>query len=169
MVNYINDPKNKATWSAFYNKFASRGSHDAEEDAEQDKADKERDNEVFKVFSKSEYAVFGDTLEYLPTLVARNDLVLPKNFDARIKWPLCGSVHRIYNQGSCGSCWSVSATSTISDRICIATNGTLQPQISANDLLTCCEICGTCGGSTWPLFSFTYWKQTGIVTGGAYG
>jgi hypothetical protein len=24
-------------------------------------------------------------------------------------------------------------------------------------------------GATWPLFSFTYWKQSGIVSGGAYG
>lgn len=98
MVNYVNDPKNKATWTASYNKFASRGSDETEEEAEQDKAAKDKDNEVFKVFSKSEYSVFGDTLEYLPKLVAHNDLTLPKSFDARLRWPLCGSVHRIYNQ-----------------------------------------------------------------------
>lgn len=105
---------------------------------------KDKDNEVLKMFSESKYAVFGDTLTYLPKLAARNDIKLPDNFDARVKWPLCGSVHRIYNQGSCGSCWSVSASSTISDRICIATNGTQQPQISSIDLLTCCAHCGNC-------------------------
>ncbi|KAI6191290.1 Pept-C1 domain-containing protein [Aphelenchoides bicaudatus] len=166
IVNYVNE--NKASWKAEYNKFASRGSDEDENELEQDKS-KDKDNEVMKKFADSKYAVFGDTLTYLPKLAARNDIQLPTNFDARLKWPMCSSVHRIYNQGSCGSCWSVSATSTMSDRICISTNATQQPQISSTDLLTCCSHCGTCGGAVWPLYSFTYWKQNGIVTGGAYG
>lgn len=30
---------------------------------------------------------------------------LPRNFDAREKWPLCSSIHNVPNQGGCGSCF----------------------------------------------------------------
>ncbi len=30
---------------------------------------------------------------------------LPKEFDARTKWPNCKSISHIYDQGNCGSCW----------------------------------------------------------------
>lgn len=31
---------------------------------------------------------------------------LPKNFDAREKWPKCKStISHIYDQGNCGACW----------------------------------------------------------------
>lgn len=26
-------------------------------------------------------------------------------FDARLRWPLCWSIHQVSNQGGCGSCW----------------------------------------------------------------
>ncbi|KAI6243892.1 Pept-C1 domain-containing protein [Aphelenchoides fujianensis] len=104
MVAFVNDPHNKATWTARYNKFASKGM--AEEEEKNDPNDsKEKDNEVLKVFDESKYAVFGDTLTYLSGLVKRND-VLPKSFDARLKWPLCTFISRIQNQGSCGSCYT---------------------------------------------------------------
>lgn len=99
IVNYVNNPEHKSTWVAVYNKFASRGSDDDENETEQEKATKDKDNEVLKIFAEDKYKVFGDTLAYLPKLAARNEIQLPKNFDARVKWPLCGSVHRIYNQG----------------------------------------------------------------------
>lgn len=105
LINYVNDPTHKAKWKAVYNKFASRGSEDEDDKAEFGEKSKEKDNEVLKIFDESQYAVFGDTLNYLPQLAARSDIQLPTNFDARIRWPLCASVHRIYNQGSCGSCW----------------------------------------------------------------
>ncbi|CAD5230141.1 unnamed protein product [Bursaphelenchus okinawaensis] len=167
LVNYINNPAHQTEWKAEYNKFAARGM-DEEEDTPNEK-NKEKDNEIFNIFKNNKYAVFGDTLSYLPRLVARRDVKIPKSFDIRLKWPLCSSVHRIQNQGSCGSCWAASATSAIADRICIQSNYTQQPQISIKDLLMCCPHCGTCGGATWPLFAFTYWKTDGIVTGGQYG
>ena len=30
---------------------------------------------------------------------------LPRRFDAREKWPLCGSLHHVPNQGGCGACY----------------------------------------------------------------
>lgn len=115
---------------------------DEEEETPGEKA-KEKDNEIFNVFKINNYAVFGETMTYLPKLVRRRDVKIPKTFDARLQWPLCASVHRIQNQGSCGSCWAASATSAISDRICIQSNYTQQPQTSIKDLLMCCPHCGT--------------------------
>jgi len=54
------------------------------------------------------------------------------------------------------------------DRICIETNATSQPMISANDLTSCCETCGMgCGGGYLPA-AWNYLVKTGIVTGGNY-
>ncbi|KAE9416238.1 hypothetical protein Angca_010238, partial [Angiostrongylus cantonensis] len=94
---------------------------------------------------------------------------VPKVFDARAAWPTCWAVHQIFNQAGCGSCWSVAATSVMSDRVCIHSNGTLQPQISALDLTSCCMSCGGCQGTHWALSAFTYWKEHGIVSGGSFG
>ncbi|PIO63882.1 hypothetical protein TELCIR_14505 [Teladorsagia circumcincta] len=42
-----------------------------------------------------------------------------------------------------GSCWAVSAASTMSDRLCIQTNGRKKMTLSDTDILACCgEFCG---------------------------
>lgn len=38
-------------------------------------------------------------------LLKSKKLHLPQQFDARLQWPLCWSVHQVANQGGCGSCW----------------------------------------------------------------
>lgn len=68
---------------------------------------------------------------------------VPKEFDARQQWPQCASIGLIRDQGSCGSCWAVAATSAISDRTCITSGGRVAPLLSALDLLSCCT--GECG------------------------
>ncbi len=74
----------------------------------------------------------------------------------------------------------MAATSVMSDRVCIQSNGTWQPQISATDLTSCCTTCGgyvsiciynynhlsdRCQGSQLALSAFVYWQQEGLVTG----
>jgi len=44
---------------------------------------------------------------------------IPKEFDSRVYWNKCESIKEIRDQGSCASCWAVSAATTMSDRICI--------------------------------------------------
>lgn len=41
----------------------------------------------------------------------------------------------------CGSCWAVATASAASDRACIASDGELQPQLSAANLMGCCPDC----------------------------
>ncbi|KAK6107097.1 Papain cysteine protease family protein [Brugia pahangi] len=93
---------------------------------------------------------------------------LPDEFDARKKWPLCSSIHNVPNQGGCGSCYAVAVASVASDRICIATNGTVQVILSSDDIISCCIGCGTCIGGD-ALKAMIYWVNEGIVTGGRDG
>lgn len=67
----------------------------------------------------------------------------------------------------CGSCWAFGAVEVISDRICIASGQKLQVRISAEDLNSCCGICGGCNGG-YTSSAFNYWKSSGISTGWLY-
>jgi cathepsin B len=81
---------------------------------------------------------------------------LPENFDAREQWPNCPTLKEVRDQGrsvlrrhlylktkqkffndfcSCGSCWAFGAVEAMSDRICIASNGSQNAHISAEDLV----------------------------------
>ncbi|GFR11784.1 cathepsin B [Trichonephila clavata] len=110
---------------------------------------------------------------------------LPDSFDAREQWPHCSTISQIRDQGSCGSCWAFGAVEAISDRHCIHSNGKVNVQISAQDLLTCCSSCGNghdinnnahsrqsafffrCNGG-YPGSAWQFWVYEGIVTGGLY-
>jgi cathepsin B len=95
---------------------------------------------------------------------------IPVNFTAGVdKFQNCNAtISEITDQSYCGSCWAVSAATVMTDRLCIATNGTDKRKVSYQDLLECCPNCGyKCrGGST--VFAYNYWVNTGICTGGAF-
>lgn len=94
---------------------------------------------------------------------------IPTNFDSRTAWPNCESIQEVRDQSTCGSCWAFGAVEAISDRICIHSNQTLQTRISAEDLLTCCGFsCGNGCNGGYPSAAWSYWKNTGIVTGWLY-
>eukprot|EP01136_Pigoraptor_vietnamica_P025169 Opistho-1_new@78888 len=94
---------------------------------------------------------------------------IPDSFDARTQWPNCKSISMIRDQGACGSCWAFGAVEAISDRICIASNGAKQPIISAENLVSCCGLtCGMGCNGGYPEGAWSYWKNTGLVTGGLY-
>ncbi|OWR55554.1 cathepsin B cysteine proteinase [Danaus plexippus plexippus] len=93
---------------------------------------------------------------------------LPENFDPRDKWPNCPTLNEIRDQGSCGSCWAFGAVEAMTDRYCTYSNGTKHFHFSAEDLLSCCPVCGLgCNGGI-PSFAWEYWKHFGIVSGGNY-
>jgi len=157
----------KSTWTAVYNKFASRSKGTGfMADPESQKTFMLKNIVLDRNATFAE--LVGDTIDHVKEL-SKMDIDLPKNFDAREKWPFCESIHRVPNQGGCGSCYAVAATSVISDRICIKSKGKNQPFISSQDLISCCKDCGGCHGTVWALLSFNHWRDHGIVSGGAYG
>jgi len=99
--------------------------------------------------------------------VPRSTEKLPEEFDSRIQWPDCPTIQEIRDQAGCGSCWALAAVETISDAICIHSNGTQKPRISEEHMLAC-SMAGSCYGG-WPVSAFNHWRYHGVVTGGAYG
>lgn len=59
---------------------------------------------------------------------------------------------------------AVAVAGVASDRTCIATNGTVQVVLSADDIIACCDGCGDCYGGD-PLKALVYWVNEGLVIG----
>jgi len=96
---------------------------------------------------------------------------IPDSFDARQQWgSICPSTNDVRDQGACGSCWAFGAAEAMTDRICISSNATQTPYLSAEDLVSCCGIfqCGDGCNGGYPSGAWTYFQQTGLVTGGDY-
>lgn len=94
---------------------------------------------------------------------------IPDEFDPRITWgDMCPSLNHIVDQGTCASCWAMSAVTAFSDRACIQTGGKYTENFSCEDILECCSGCGHgCDGGYLP----QTWSQLvskGTVTGGNY-
>ncbi|XP_074038832.1 cathepsin B isoform X2 [Leptinotarsa decemlineata] len=96
------------------------------------------------------------------------DTPIPESFDSRENWPNCQIIGVIKDQSSCGSCWAVAATSAMSDRICIHSNGKKQISVSDEDLISCCYECGDGCYGGYSFQAWSYWKETGLVSGGPY-
>uniref|UniRef100_A0A7E4URH6 Pept_C1 domain-containing protein n=1 Tax=Panagrellus redivivus TaxID=6233 RepID=A0A7E4URH6_PANRE len=161
LVNQINNAPD-VRWKAKFNPFATR-THDYNyKTLKNSTAIKEYIATIEEMFESDKMKEHIKQLEELP------DKELPKNFDARDKWPQCPTLSTIPNQGGCGSCFAVSAVGVASDRSCIQSNGTLKAWLSVEDVLGCCAVCGNCYGGD-PLKALVYWAKEGIVTGGRDG
>jgi len=108
--------------------------------------------------------------DQLEMKASSEDIELPDNFDARAKWgSICPSTKEVRDQGSCGSCWAFGAVESFTDRICIHSNGTSKPHISADNLLSCCGFwCGFGCSGGFPSSAWRFFTNTGVVTGGQY-
>lgn len=115
-------------------------------------------------------ALKDDRIKLLNVVKHNDDIVksLPDNFDPRDKWPNCPTLNEIRDQGSCGSCWAFGAVEAMTDRVCIQSNGTKHFHFSAEDLLSCCPICGLGCNGGMPSLAWEYWKHFGLVSGGSY-
>ncbi|XP_049525658.1 cathepsin B isoform X1 [Dermacentor silvarum] len=135
------------------------------------KAGRNFDENVPFSYIKGLMGVLPDSKKYRLPLHYHEEIPedLPESFDAREKWSHCDSIHVIRDQSMCGSCWAFGAVESMSDRICIHTNGRVQVNISAEDLLTCCRQCGYGCRGGYPTVAWQYYKDEGLVTGGLYG
>lgn len=61
------------------------------------------------------------------------------------------------------------AVESMSDRVCIHSNGTKNFRFSADDLVSCCMNCGQGCNGGFPGAAWEYWVEEGIVSGGPYG
>uniref|UniRef100_A0A0G4G3C8 Peptidase C1A papain C-terminal domain-containing protein n=1 Tax=Chromera velia CCMP2878 TaxID=1169474 RepID=A0A0G4G3C8_9ALVE len=96
---------------------------------------------------------------------------LPKNFDAREKWPECPMIGHIRDQAECGSCWAFASTEALNDRMCIASKGKFTTLLSVQDTTSCCNglSCFSfgCNGGQ-PSLAWRWFVEKGVVTGGDY-
>eukprot|EP00270_Netrium_digitus_P003653 TRINITY_DN14315_c0_g1_i5.p1 TRINITY_DN14315_c0_g1~~TRINITY_DN14315_c0_g1_i5.p1 ORF type:complete len:377 (-),score=92.81 TRINITY_DN14315_c0_g1_i5:79-1188(-) len=88
---------------------------------------------------------------------------VPPQFDARKKWPHCGSLFEIRDQGHCGSCWAFGAVEALSDRFCVQAN--VSVSLSAEDVLSCCGFwCGKGCDGGYPFRAWHYFVHRGVVS-----
>ena len=111
----------------------------------------------------------ADSKAYLPPakdITPAN--AIPASFDARTAWPKCNSIGHVRDQGPCGSCWAFGAVEAMSDRICISSGQTNQLELSAQDMVSCCDSCGDGCEGGYPSAAWDFWDQTGLVSETVY-
>ena len=94
---------------------------------------------------------------------------VPESYDLRDAYPQCETLREIRDQSTCGACWAFSSAEVMSDRLCIHSGGKLQTRVSAAHLTSCCTSCGNGCFGGYPSSCFSYWRSTGIPSGGNYG
>merc|ERR1719408_169815 len=122
--------------------------------------------------SKDLCGVKGNQTAFVEAAVARGEIervltdpnaAIPDEFDSETNWPSCAKIiGDIRDQSACGCCWAFGGVEAASDRMCIASNGTLLFPLSAEDV---CFNSNGCGGGqiTTP---WSYIKRSGAVSGG---
>ena len=87
---------------------------------------------------------------------------LPEEFDARAAYPSCRTMRAVQNQGACAGCYSFASVASLGDRICMATNGSVDAILSAEDPLFCPNLGGCRGGNLGPVWD--YLANVGVRT-----
>ncbi len=116
-----------------------------------------------------------------PSVRFESDDPIPDSFDSRTAFAEeCSAIiGNVQDQSGCSSCWAVSTTTTLEDRLCIEAsraglvyNGTVY--LSSLDTLSCCTKSQGCissigckGGD--PAEAWRWFAEHGVVTGGGYG
>merc|ERR1712048_357277 len=92
---------------------------------------------------------------------------IPEEFDSETNWPKCAKIiGDIRDQSNCGCCWAFGAAEAASDRMCIASKGSLILPLSAQDVCFTASEDGCDGGDI--MSPWTYINGQGAVTGGQY-
>eukprot|EP00727_Mastigamoeba_balamuthi_P010171 m51a1_g5777 putative protein (983) ;mRNA; f:1253513-1257388 len=94
---------------------------------------------------------------------------IPASFDAREKWPLCHTM-RIRDQkygAGCSACWAFAAAETLADRLCIATNASVNSDLSPQWMISCYTNMFGCGGG-YSALAWDNLRANGIATEECY-
>lgn len=107
---------------------------------------------LFPIFTESSsYIIRKNKASLLPlrsSLYINKSIPLPTFFMYKLEY-----LSPIIDQGKCGSCWVFSALNVLSDRASILSNGTLLPQLSAQQILSCIPD-GCNGGSPEDIYDW---------------
>ena len=103
------------------------------------------------------YPMFLILINIIVYVLSDNEEI-PENFDIREKWPNC--VSKIYNQGSCGSCYAISAATAFSMRFCIKNKISKIIDFSPQNLVNCLSGCE----GEFPDVVWEYMNTNGITT-----
>jgi len=87
---------------------------------------------------------------------------IPVSFNSSEQWPGC--IHAIRDQGHCGSCWAFAASEVLSDRFCIASSRQINVVLSPQDLVSCANLINQGCNGGYPLWSWEFMINKGIVT-----
>ncbi len=135
--------------------------------------DSHKQSATFETYSFEEHPFKGWTRKQVNKLLGakltspiktlpEGDLrALPDNFDARDQWKNC--VLPVRNQGQCGSCWAFAASEVLSNRLCIASGGSVMANLSPQDLVSCDYLDLGCDGGIL-LMSWITLRFKGITT-----
>jgi cathepsin B len=103
----------------------------------------------------------GDAIAKPTPLGSATSGGLPRSFDARQHFGKCS--HQIRDQKHCGSCWAFSSAETLSDNLCVLSNGTVDVVLSPQSLISCDSLDNGCKGGSMPM-AWTWIGEEGILT-----
>lgn len=86
---------------------------------------------------------------------------VPESFDSRKQWPKF--IHGVLDQQQCGSCWAFAASEVFSDRMAIASNGSINEVFSPEALVACDTKDSGCDGG-YPTYAADYIVSHGLPT-----
>ena len=105
-----------------------------------------------------------ETKQKLLTIVHNDDhsetFDVPLSFDSRQHWPDC--IGQIRKQEHCGSCWAFSASTTLADRFCIASEGKIKTVFSPQYMVSCNSSNKGCNGGLLDK-AWEFLEETGIT------
>ncbi|KAK9036288.1 hypothetical protein V6N11_078295 [Hibiscus sabdariffa] len=90
-----------------------------------------------------------EELMSIPVVTHDKSVKLPTTFDARTAWPNCSTIGKILVEA-------------LSDRFCIHFGSNIP--LSVNDLLACCDDCGSGCDGGFPIGAWKYFVSNGVVT-----
>jgi len=89
-------------------------------------------------------------------------LSLPQSFDSRQQWSNCQAMFDPLDQGDCGSCWAFGCVKSLSQRFCVASNGSFNLDLSEQQMVSCnLEGLESCAGGE-PITAFRYAAEWGL-------